>query len=247
MEHARKMYLVPKELLKLIEEKQSQRVKPLTSKIGKLDQQLESMLNTDALPADEQLKLYNQSAQQWQTYQEKDNQPIPVMLQSNTTSTTDIQAPTKSSSRTVYDSVIESIPKTFQRQAKWLLQRIQNSDHLGWNEQGELIVDGNPVPGTHMVDLINDVVRRRKTSQPMGWRVFSRALNRLNVPQEVVGNKDRWAFMKGQEEDSSSPQSPPSAFFTPKSHTPKGRTPKRSARKSKHQSDPVKWEPYEKL
>ncbi|KAL4229208.1 hypothetical protein ACF0H5_012247 [Mactra antiquata] len=47
-----------------------------------------------------------------------------------------------------------------------------------------------------MIDLVNDVLRQRKSSNPHGWEQFSRGLRDVNVPQEVVGNKRRWSWIQ---------------------------------------------------
>ena len=45
------------------------------------------------------------------------------------------------------------------------------------------------------MDLVNDMVRQRKSFQPHGWREFARALRQDNVPQDLIGNKERWDWM----------------------------------------------------
>ena len=47
-----------------------------------------------------------------------------------------------------------------------------------------------------MVDLVNDVLRKRKTDYAVGWEPFARHLKRLNVPMELVGNADRQLYMQ---------------------------------------------------
>ena len=46
-----------------------------------------------------------------------------------------------------------------------------------------------------MVDLVNDFLRKRKRFKPMGWQVFATGLKETNVPEELIGNKDRWNWM----------------------------------------------------
>ena len=36
-----------------------------------------------------------------------------------------------------------------------------------------------------MVDLVNDVLRKRKASSPVGWESFARHLRHLNTPMEL--------------------------------------------------------------
>ena len=40
---------------------------------------------------------------------------------------------------------------------------------------------------SHIIDLINDIIRERKHFEPRGWQTFSRGLKEVNVPQDIVG------------------------------------------------------------
>lgn len=222
MEHARKMVLIPQELLRLVEEKQRQQIAPLAKTVQTLDRQMEETLQQSNLSPDVQMKLFDQQAQRWQTYQDKQSVPVSVTLQQSNSSPS---PPTSETKDPVMEEVLDTIPKTFRNRAQWLLHRIKRSESLGWNEEGQLVVDGHPIPGTHIVDLVNDVVRKRKNvPTPSGWDVFARGLRRLHVPQEAIGNFDRWAYITEQPTKAEP--------VTPK-------TPKRS----KHQ-EPPKWDPY---
>ena len=46
-----------------------------------------------------------------------------------------------------------------------------------------------------MVDLVNDVLRKRKASSPVGWETFASHLRHLNTPMEFIGNPDRRDYM----------------------------------------------------
>ena len=243
MEHTKKMYLVPRELLQLIEEKRIQQVAPLTRKVGALNQQLEETLQRSDLAPDKHVKLFDQQAQRWQTYQEKQNQPLPrtlsVIPQDKTKGTDSSEMGGSNLSKdSMVEDVLESIPKAMKVKAKWLLQRIKRSDAMGWNDKGELVMEGSPVQGTHLVDLINDVVRKRKTTpSATGWQEFAEGLRRLHVPQEVVGNSDRWDYIMMKTHPSQTLSSK-DAQLASLSRTKK----KRKA--SKHQEVSLQWEPY---
>ena len=42
------------------------------------------------------------------------------------------------------------------------------------------------------MDLVNDVLRKRKYLNPEGWETFGEALREANVPQDLIGHTDRW-------------------------------------------------------
>ena len=67
---------------------------------------------------------------------------------------------------------------------------------MGWTERGELIFGGEVIKGSNIVDLVNDVLRNRKTfDHPHGWGQFARALRGSNVPRDLVGNRGLWDWM----------------------------------------------------
>jgi len=47
------------------------------------------------------------------------------------------------------------------------------------------------ITGSHVVDLVNDMLRHRKGFEPAGWSVFARGLARMNVPENLVCNPQR--------------------------------------------------------
>jgi hypothetical protein len=47
---------------------------------------------------------------------------------------------------------------------------------ISWNEKGELKCKGETVQGSNVVDLVNDVLRKRKYFNPQGWETFGEAL-----------------------------------------------------------------------
>jgi hypothetical protein len=45
--------------------------------------------------------------------------------------------------------------------------------NIDWSEKGELKYKGETVRGSNMVDLVNDVLRKRKYFNPQGWETFT--------------------------------------------------------------------------
>ena len=103
----------------------------------------------------------------------------------------------------VTQAVLTSLPKTLQTKAKALLTQIKNNPDVTWNEKGNLIYQQNLVPGSNMVDLVNDVLRQRKTAaDPAGWEVFADVLKEDNTPRELIGNPQRRRWMQRTDADS---------------------------------------------
>ena len=81
--------------------------------------------------------------------------------------------------------VVDTVPNTMQGKARRLMERMKRN--ISWTARGELIHEGVPVAGSNVVDLVNDLLGKRKTD-PTGWQPFARQLRAMNLPMELVGN-----------------------------------------------------------
>ena len=89
--------------------------------------------------------------------------------------------------------VVNTVPKTMQAKARRLMKHLKRD--IAWTARGELIHEGMPVAGSNLVDLVNDMLRKRKTD-PTGWQQFSRQLRAINLLLELVGNITRRAYIR---------------------------------------------------
>ena len=89
--------------------------------------------------------------------------------------------------------VVETVPKTMQAKARRLMEHLKRD--ISWTARGELIHEGVPVAGSNVVDLVNDMLRKRRTD-PTGWQPFARQLSAMNLPMELVGNVARRAYIR---------------------------------------------------
>jgi hypothetical protein len=73
-----------------------------------------------------------------------------------------------------------------------------------------------------VVDLVNDVLRKRKYFNPQGWETFGEALREASVPQDLIGHEDRWKYItqtKRTRRSRKRQQSPsPIRQYSPKAH-----------------------------
>jgi len=81
-------------------------------------------------------------------------------------------------------------PKYLRSKADWLLKHLTKNG-IRWNSTGEIFYNDQVVPGSHILELVNDALRERKRSNPTGWQVFALILKELNVPRNIVQNKRR--------------------------------------------------------
>ena len=87
-----------------------------------------------------------------------------------------------------YSILFYSIPKALQEKGRQLVSRLKTTQ---WNDRGELLHEGVVVPGSNVVDLVHDLLRKRKTSDPIGWQQFGSQMRAANIPMELVGNVAR--------------------------------------------------------
>ena len=56
--------------------------------------------------------------------------------------------------------------------------------------------ENKPISGSHVVDLVNDILRQRKGFEPVGWSVFARGLARMTIPENSVRNPQRQSAIR---------------------------------------------------
>jgi hypothetical protein len=76
----------------------------------------------------------------------------------------------------IINKILESVPKTMKAKAQLLLKKMKSSPDISWNEKGELKYKGETVQGSNVVDLVNDVLRKRKCFNPQEWETFGETL-----------------------------------------------------------------------
>ena len=202
------MILVPENTLERLQQRQQILTPPVTQALKNLDSQMGDILSSKELDDEAKARLYNQVLQRYLTYyDQRKGQPLHVKL--TTPKPVETRKPEKSSEETskeeaetiptsaVEQEVIKSVPKLYKTGARQLLDKIkENSDVLNWNDKGELVYENKPISGSHMVDLVNDILRHRKGFEPVGWSVFARGLARMNVPENIVRNPQRQSAIR---------------------------------------------------
>ena len=159
----KKMILIDPNLLEQLKQRQSRVVTDI-------EKQMDKSMEED-LPIRERVKDYNHHLSQLRTITEKQGpkqvaEPAPPSIEHD---------------------VLESVPIAMRKRAKLLLDRVKHK--IGWNEKGEVIVRGRLIPGTHIVDLVNDALRHRKRHPtPSGRSEFSREIRDIGFPHEIVQN-----------------------------------------------------------
>ena len=61
---------------------------------------------------------------------------------------------------------------------------------MSWKDDDTVQLYGKSIPGSNIIDLVIDVIRHRKGSDPTSWQAFAEGLRDINSPQDVIGNRE---------------------------------------------------------
>jgi len=173
---------------------------PVVTKLCDLDSQMQTILQTPNIPSSEKVLLYKDTLQKYLSYADKyvghpkystppttNQQPAPPTV--NTT-------PELSA---MDQQVIDSVPPTFTRKARLLLNHFKKIPELSWNDKGELIYQQQRIANSSMIDIVNDLMRSRKQRPaPIGWDIIKKLLKESNAPRELISHDARWRSMQSQ-------------------------------------------------
>ena len=213
MEHARKMVLMDPRLLNTLRSPP-----PSTDTLGKkvqaLDDEMMTILHRKDLVDRTKVTLYNQVLQRYNALSDKHvKEPVRVVSLNESMSAAaaaapsglgtgvepgivvegTVGAPTTSATSGIEADVVDTVPKTMQVKARRLMEHLKRD--IAWTTRGELIHEGVPIVGSNVVNLVNDMLRERKTD-PIGWQPFARQLRAINLPMELIGNTSRRAYIR---------------------------------------------------
>ena len=175
----------------------------LCKKVQALDAEMKTILDRNDLDDGTKVTLYNQVLQRYNVLSDKHvKEQVRVVAVNGSISSTAsgpgagagvpdgaVGAPSSG----IEVDVVDTVPKTMQAKARRLMEHLKRV--VAWTARGELIHEGVPVAGSNVVDLVNDLLRKRKT-YPTGWQPFARKLRAINLPMELVGNAARRAYIR---------------------------------------------------
>ena len=195
MLHVRKMALVDPRLLKSLRENPTPLPDPTSNAIDTtlrdLDAEMTSILDRSDADESEKVRLYNQALLRYNDMTKaRAAKPIPVVVAVKKEA-----AATMPTTALVVEptDIVGTLPKTLQMKGRQLLSRLSA---VTWNERGELIHKGVAIRDSNAVDLIHDLLRNRKTPDPVGWQQFANQMRAANIPMELVGNVTRRLYLQ---------------------------------------------------
>ena len=185
MLHVRKMALVDPRLLKSL---RAPLPDAIDTTLRDLDAEMTSILDGSDADESEKVRLYNQALLRYNDMTKaRAAKPIPVVVEVKKEA-----AATMPTTALVVEpaDIVGTLPKTLQMKGRQLLSAVT------WNERGELIHKGVAIRGSNAVDLVHDLLRNRKTPDPVGWQQFANQMRAANIPMELVGNVTRRLYLQ---------------------------------------------------
>ena len=87
---------------------------------------------------------------------------------------------------------LDSIAPQYKRQAEALLRRWESDPSVEWNDQLRMSLDGTPIQGSNVIDLISHAVSRKRASPhsaPVGFQPLKNIFKTHNFPTSLVNNR----------------------------------------------------------
>ena len=177
-----------------MKEKRQDSLSPNLHKYYEARQEMNDWLEKDDMPEDTKATMYAQQLQRVNQLKNKvvRPEPSPVQMITHTEQTMISESDTFEQLSATDKQVIDSAPKTMQNRAKLLSQKLKDHpDVISWNDNGQLVLDRSTIPNSNIVDLVNDIMRKRKGFNPEHSSTFAKALPKISVPEDYVRNPDR--------------------------------------------------------
>ena len=175
-----------------------------TDTVGKivqtLDEEMKTILDRKDLDDGIKVTLYNQVLQRYNGLVDKRvKEPIRTISVNESTKGSKTKDEEKEDEedtpiRRLEATVLDTVPKSLQVKARRLMEHLKRN--VAWNDRGELVHKGVPIAGSNAVDLVHDLLRKRKTDAPTGWQSLAKQLRTANIPMELIGNAARRTYIQ---------------------------------------------------
>ena len=156
MKHAKRMVLVPEDVLNHYEQKQNIETSPITSKMMHHDMAMSEILQSTDMSDVEKQKMYNANMESYLSLRrQKDNQIPTIRIAQDAEQKSEEKAPLSDA------DVIGHLPVTLRPKAATLLKRLKaRSDVFSLDESGQVKVDdGKEIPDSNISVLVSDAMQ----------------------------------------------------------------------------------------
>lgn len=193
MQHARKFVLVPSDTLARMTAQKHQ-PNMYKNQTEKLEHGMSGILGRTDIPDDQKVLMYNQQQQRYLINKKMVDQPIKFAIyneeqpqQDHPLQQLQPQQAQQFKSLDVLHSAVNSFQHKHPRRAAQLGQFLNSIGSLQWNNRGEIIINGQMINGSSLTSLMEDILIRGPSRDPVGGYEFARLMIENNLPIELVG------------------------------------------------------------
>jgi len=192
MEYAKKMVVVPPELISRLQQNSSTGNQRAASS---LDDEMHRILSDKSLGDNEKWKLYQQVLHRHLQSTAQKREPISLPIVD--TEFGELDDRMLRTSVALVDEVVETFPKSYKPDARNILKAMaRRGNQISWDADGTVYVKGEKIPESNIVDILHNIVRIRKVeTKPVGWEKVMKAMKEMNIPREYINNDDARSFL----------------------------------------------------
>lgn len=198
MDHAKKMVLIPQDALENL--KRDTQPKQRNHFLD-LDREMDEILQSKLEPS-EKWKRYEQILQRYLFFTKDLRKDISLTIsnQSPITDTSEEKVD-DTTDDSLMATIAKSVPPARRNKANLFTNHLRNSRRLRWDANGKIFIDGQELPGSSLIDLVNDAVRTRKNFNPTGSDQLIDIFREVNMPREYIANLKILDHMRRKEND----------------------------------------------
>lgn len=262
-EHTKKMILIDPRVLDSLTASKAPPVAPdpVADSVKDMDSHMKTILDNKSMNIHDKAEAYHQTLRRYlHRLDEFKKQPLGTVITQPPASALSHDPPTTTPASLpsftedkMATRLLDSLGTVNKKKAQLLLQHIYDHPDLAWNDHGEFVYQGQRLEKSNLIDLVNDAIRKRKSSPPpYGWQQFVSALGKTNIPLEAIGNPQRLKYIiQKQDVTSSLPSRKPShqdelSTSMVSEETDFENTPYKRKKRKRPRRVEIPWESYER-
>ena len=194
MSSFRRMQLISKEELDRLRQRQVSSYDPELRAASKVEDEIHEILNKRGLSAEEEINKLQTLQHQFKQLQDANaRQSTPINLETLTQSEKPPVVAEKEPMDEKTRAVITLMPESAKEKGELVLDFLKKSgDRVTFDEDNKLVVNGQPIPGTNIIDLVSSISKPGKLKAknlPQGYDDFLQSLYQLNIPSTIIQNQ----------------------------------------------------------
>ncbi|KAK2920582.1 hypothetical protein Q8A73_000067 [Channa argus] len=204
MDHAQKMYLIPRHQLDALKQhQQNQNTGSIRQSVeNEIDKAMANILSLPDTDLYEKAKKYSSVLQRYLSLVKQSDREKGVNLTLSGGEPSDVVHPKVTqvydagaygTSDVMLEDILKHMPVKHKRHAQHILDTMAKNS-VSWTGQGERVVDGEVLKGSHIYDLVKSITQPQGVSddkRPLGWDKFLQVMASLNMPLSSIPNIQR--------------------------------------------------------